>query len=442
MSTRTTAQLSRYDEVVVSVLPSGTPSRYNAWIYTKLALPVQLGEAVPLAGNLAPPPEIGGLPLVGREELGLDRCGYNALLSTLYGGEEAVTELRARLFRELSGGLRHLLELRPRAPSRLRIWWSSELPELEAIPWELVALGQCRPPNLSLVRGRPGESVPPLPLAPEQPLRVAVIDPACAAPAALYKALDSLAPELEIRWLDGAEPREALRDVARAGFEVIHVIADGSAPLGLEGLLEFPEEAEVPISPAELHALLRGSRVTILSLTPPEVPRVGRSGLPTVFHAFTRLGHGMIDEGPTLFAQIGPMPPRALCALWSAFYRRLAAALDVEEAAACAAKCPPRAPVALFLRHRFGRQFSRHSDGTSGFVSSPGRGTEQVTTELSVCRDLLEAARALEAKYASLGLVFPSPDLLPDLLEEEQKRQARLASSLDEALSEEDEEGR
>lgn len=434
MSTRTTAQLSRYGEVVVAVAPSGTSSRYDAWIYTKLALPVQLGAAALPASGVAPPPEIGGLPLVGHEEIGLDRRGYSELLSTLYGSEEAVLELRARLFGGISGGLRQLLGLRPRDPIRLRIWWSSEVPELEAIPWELVALGQSRPPNLSLVRGKPGESVPPLLLSPEQPLRVAFIDPACAAPAALCEALDSLAPELEIHWLDGEDPREALREAARAGFEVVHVIADGSAPLGLEGLLEFPEEVEAPISPAELRSLLRGSRATLVSLTPPEVPRVGRSGLPTVFHAFTRLGHG-IDWGPTLVAQIGPMPPGALRELWSAFYRRLAASLDVENAVACAAQSPPRAPVALFLRHRFGRQFSRHVDWSSGPIPLPGRGTEQVTTDLTVSRALLDAARTLEARYAALGFVFPGPDLL----EEERERQDQLASSLDEALSDEEE---
>ncbi len=434
MTTRTTAQLSRYGEVVVSVLPSSAPSHYDAWIYTKLALPVQIGEAVPLASGAAPPPEIGGLPLVGREEIGLDRCGYNELLSTLYGGEEAVMELRARLCSGISGGLKQLLGLRPRAPIRLRIWWSSELPELEAIPWELVAFGQSRPPNLSLVRGRPGESVPPLALAPSPRLRIAVIDPACAAPASICEALDGLAPELEVHRLDGEEPREALREAARAGFEVVHVIADGSAPLGLEGLLEFPEAVEAPIAPAELRALLCGSRATILSLTPPEVPRVGRSGLPTAFNAFTRLGHGL-DWGPTLLAQIGPMPPRALHALWSTFYRRLAATLDVEDAVACAAEYPPRAPVALFLRHRFGRQFCRHVEGTSSVDSSAGRRVEQVTTDLSASRELLDAARTLEARYAALGLAFPGCDLL----EEERERQAKLASSLDEALSGEEE---
>jgi hypothetical protein len=129
------------------------------------------------------------------------------------------------------------------------------------------------------------------------------------------------------------------------------------------------------------------------------------------------------------------MPPRALGELWSAFYRRLAASLDGEDAVACAAEHPLRAPVALFLRHRFGRQFSRHVDGTSTSTPSPGRGAEQVTTDLSISRDLLDAARTLEARYAALGLASPCGDLL----DEERERQAQLTSSLDEALSGEEE---
>ncbi|WP_437959781.1 hypothetical protein WME76_09140 [Sorangium sp. So ce119] len=460
MTPATAAPPSRYHEILVRVAPlcpAGRPApratggrvcrRYHAWIYTKLALSsLELGDPGAADPGVAPPPapEVGGLPLIGHEEIAVHWLSYAEYLSSFYGGEEALLELRRRVAGSISRGLRALLRLRPRAPQRLRIWWSPESPELEDLPWEILFLGERRPPCLSIVRGDPGRVVPPLPLRPEQPLRVAVVDPTGGAPAALADALEDLGPGIEVAWIEEDDARKALSVAIRAGFEVLHVVADGAAPLGLEGLLEFSGDEEDTLSPLELSAMLRGSNVTILSLTPPEIPRVGHGGMPTVHHAFARFCHDSAGC-PTIAAQLGPMHPRVSREFWRAFYQRLAAALDVEDAMMSASERPLMTPVVLFLRHRFGRQFTRQDDDTRRSPAWPTSGAgqtpagdvpltpAQVTADLSCSRDLLDAARTLEARYASLGLEFPGKALI----ERESQRQAGLDEALEQSLTEE-----
>lgn len=450
------ANLPRYHEIVVRIAPfcaaSAPPARvvdgrvhrrYHAWIYTKLSL-AALGLGEPGAADLggAPPPaaEAGGLPLVGHEELSVHWLSYAEYLSSFYGGEEALRELRRRISVSISRGLREIVRLRPRAPQRLRIWWSTETPELEDLPWEILFLGARRPPNLSLVRGGPGRIVPPMPLQQGQPLRVAVVDPTGGAPAALAEALADVGPGIEAVWIEEDDARKALSAAVRAGVELVHVVADGVEPLGLEGLLEFSGDEEDTLSPLELAAMLRGSSVTILSLTPPEIPRVGHAGMPSVFHAFARFCHESGD-GPTIAAQLGPMHPGVSREFWRAFYQQLATALDVEEAMMSASQRPLTAPVVLFLRHRFGRQFTRQGDETRRSPAWPTLGSgptpdvpltpAQVTADLSCSRELLDAAKTLEARYASLGLEFPGKRLI----ERESRRQAWLDEAIEQSLS-------
>ncbi len=107
--------------------------------------------------------------------------------------------------------------------------------------------------------------------------------------------------------------------------------------------------------------MLRGSSATILSLTPPETPRVGHGGMPPVYHAFAhsatkrRWPH---DRRPAR-SHASPRVPQSSGARSTS---GSAESLDVEDAMMAASQRPLLTPVVLFLRHRFGRQFTRQGD--------------------------------------------------------------------------------
>jgi hypothetical protein len=444
-------QVSEYDEVVFYSAPcigprcegdvsasSGPPggriTRYHGWIYSKSALPVTLGEVMKIQTATVPPHQIGGLPLVGHEEMSIHWRSYAEYLSAFYSGEEALIALRKLLFGSFSGGLLSLIKAAPPEGTRLRLWWVIDAPEIEDIPWEPLAHGQESPlPRLSIVRGRPPVSVPPLPIAPGRRLTIAVVDPAGLAPEPLGSALDEVRGAVEIVRLDSMDPREALHQAARAGAEIVHLVADASVPLGVEGLLDFSGGAT--LTPMEASQLLRGSRVAILSLSAPANPHVGHDGLPTVFHGFARFGRAIAD-GLTVVAPLGPIAPPELGRFWREFYRRFAEELDVEDALAVATPCPLVVPVVLFLRHRIGRQFTRRATDPGDVVFDPGgaaglASSAQVSAELAISGGVLEGAIALQNGYAALGRVFSGKDLI----DRERERQSALASYLDDALS-------
>ncbi len=443
-------QVSEYDEIVLysvpcvgpclggeasasSGWPGGRTTRYHDWIYSKIDLPVLLGEAKAPPLGAAPPLCIGGLPLVGREEMVIRWRSYAEYLSFFYSGEEALLELRSLLYGSFAGGLKRLLLTPPPPGSRQRLWWMTEAPELEDVPWELLAHGQSPPPRLSIVRGCPPVSVAPLPISPGRPLTVGVFDPDDLAPAPLREALEDLRSTVEIVRLGSRDPRRALGQAASSGVEMVHLVADGSVPLGVEGLLDFPGGAT--LTPTEACQIVRGSRVAILSLSAPSEPFVGHDGLPTVFHGFARFGRA-VGEGLTVVAPLAPIAPLELGRFWRAFYRRFAEVLDVESALAAATPCPLLVPVVLFLRHRFGRQFTRHAVNPDDFSFDPGAdeglsSSAQLSAELSISGKLLDEAEALQKRYDELGLVFPGREQI----DKARARQGALASYIDDELS-------
>jgi hypothetical protein len=448
MVARALSQVSEYDEVLLYTRPRlgpgaeapGPPgirtTRYHGWLYTTLALPVALPDLASLPFDAAPPAEMCGLPLAGHEDLTIHWRSYAEYLAAFYAGDEGLLRLRAFLEDSLSTGLLHLIQAPPTG-SRWRVWWVNDAPELEDLPWESISLGASRPERLSVVRGRPPASVPPLPLPPGRPLQIALIDPGGRAPPPVRRALADLGPALAVVRRDGTDPREALCEAARGGAEIVHLIADGSVPLGVEGLLDFPGGAT--LMPAELSHLLHGSRVALVSLSAPAQPRTDRAGLPTVFHGFARFGRA-IGDGPTVLAPLGPIAPAELEQLWRQLYRRFADTLDVEDALAAATPHPLRAPLVLFLRQRFGRQFSRGADDGDdpddwddvsfdpGSADPPS--AAQASADLATSGDLLDAVTELQGHYAKLGDPFPGQELV----DKERDRQRALAAHVDGAL--------
>jgi hypothetical protein len=451
MGNRTLPHVSEYDELVLYTcarrgIPTedestttGRPASarttlYDAWLYGSLALPPEVTSLPALRPGTAPPADIGGLPLVGHTRLTIHWQRYAEYLSSFYAGEPGLHHLQAILRDALAPEIMQLVESPPNAV-RVRAWWVNDAPELDDVAWESIALGPCRRTRLSIVRGVPRASVPPLPLPAGRRLTVAFFDPGGRAPTPVREALEAPVPGVTVVSLDGADPRAALGEAARAGVEVVHVVADAWVPLGLEGLLDFPSGAT--LGPAELQQTLRGSRVAIVTLSAPAEPRVGRDGLPRVFHGFARFGRAMGD-GLSVVAPLGPVGPSELTRFWRTFYARLAQSLDVEDAVVEATPSPLLAPFVLFLRHRLGRQFWQGTLDEQGELVQFGSSRDalpvspaQASADLAASSDLLDAAVALRKRYAELGLSFPGGDLI----DKEHDRQRALAAYLDAVLA-------
>lgn len=441
MSGRALSQVSLYEEIALYTQrapgpatipgPPGVRSaRYDGFLYSRLPLPIGPADLDAIAPGAAPPRAIGGLPLVGREQLTIHFRPYAEYLSALYAGEDGLRRLQGFLTDSISSPLSHLFHAKP-TRSPLRAFWINETPELEDVPWESIGFGERRPARFSIGRGWPPPTVPPLPMPPDRPVNVALIDPGRAAPDAVRAALDDLGHAVRVVRIEAEDPRAALSQAARGGCEMVHIVADASVPLGMEGLLDFPGGAT--LSPAEAGHIVRGSRIAILTLGAPAAPRAGRDGLPTVFHGFARFGRA-VGDGLTVVTPLAPMPEAEQARFLRAFYERFAETLDVEDALAVAAPCPLRAPVVLFLRHRYGRQFHRRAGGPLDVDFEPGGEDDErarASADLAVSSDLLDAAVTVQQRYAALGQPFPGGELI----DKERERQRGLAAYLDDALS-------
>jgi hypothetical protein len=91
MNDSTGANVSAYEEIIVHT-PAISPGRqpralaapgdgdrisvYTFWIYAKDTLPIKLGALGSFDPSRRPPQDIGGLPLVGREELTVQWAKY------------------------------------------------------------------------------------------------------------------------------------------------------------------------------------------------------------------------------------------------------------------------------------------------------------------------------------------------------------------------------
>lgn len=401
--------------------PGKHTQSYDVLVYTQLPLKLY-GSSAPEGTRY--PKAVEDMPLVGVERIVIRWSDYREYLDAFLEGEQTPSAMRSRLFEVLSPGLEYLLlnslDLAQYGP--IRIWWSSETPELDDLPWELLAYAQTQPMlgRFSFVRGIPGE---PAPLVPVDRLRLAVVgssgqyDP-------IPDTLQKLPPMLEVVSMPGS-PREALRNAARLGYELVHVVADGLDLMTHEGILRFDApEGPVELYPHEISAMLRGSRITLLSLSPQSYQGSEQRGLevvPSVYRTFTSLASSH-KPLPTILAQLGPVEEQRISSFWLDFYQALVTALSIEEALQRAQSGAPVIPMALFLRHRLGKEFQVGSASRSPSPPNP----TQLAADLQVSRSLLDQLQAVDSHYSDLaGNLTQTP-----LVERESARQAELEQEL------------
>jgi hypothetical protein len=398
MMTTSTPVKGRFDEVLVTVGPmrmrrsdlqrsTAEPRRtYETLVYSNLP-DIRIGGA---AVSDTAPREIGGLQLVGRDEIRIRWSSYEEYLRMFLEGEKAPGMMRSRLLEDTWSGLEAMIG--SLANRRIRLWWNNESPELDELPWELIA-STITAGQISFARGMPRDYAPIVPI--DQTVRVAFIGEPRAGDA-LRRAMTDVHPEVEVKSLGERGIRDGLRQAVAERFELAHIVADGNVSQGFDGVLELNGER---LAPREMRALLFGSRVTVLCLSPAARPSE-TGGAPSVYRAFAHLGASQ-EGNVTMVAPIGPMDDSRVEEFWSLFYRALGRTLSVEDALIAAKQqvhaAGSIAPIALFLAHRLGVQFRRRTAKDPAQHADPVR----LNVELKASRAFLaKLQRHLEARAA------------------------------------------
>lgn len=498
---------SRYAEVIVRIAPSrnqtsdelvvavplttdkaGTRS-YDAIIYADIELP-----GLQTTNDFSPyeAKELRGFPLRGVEQVVVCWASYREYRASFTRGELAahrklwerltgggaddtatLKNLRSKLFGQPSQGLKSLLSGEVATDRPLRIWWSSAIPDLVDLPWELLAYEGHRQAkgNFSFVRGVPSRTpIPRIPVTGS--LKLAFIDAGVRTPDALYAALKDL-PGVAVTRME-EPPRRALQRAIREGFELVHMVADGSVSHSYECVLylssstQLQQQRSSPLmrrilrlalgaavrlrtilgnnlinrmndyiyeeldietcSSGELSVLFNGSRVAILSLTAPKTSdddpnRLDGTLLPSIYRVFATLGNSPLPL-PNIVAPLGPLTDEQLTQFWREFYTRLAepSSYSVEEALEYAQGGDLTAPIALFLRQRLGREFARPTPEKPAPTKEP----TLINSELQAARELIEQLQAIDSKYEGLADKISDTDVIA----REQTRQGHLEREL------------
>jgi hypothetical protein len=412
-------------------------SSYHALIY---APPDLLPAADGLIIPEDQPAEVQGLPLALNEEVVVNWTYYRAYLLSFLRGEKAAAKnlSRDKIFSKVSPSLSSLLSGTSISARPLRVWLNLVNPKLVELPWELLAQtgdGEAGS-EISLVRGLPPEgAVPKIPIG--NTLRVAFIHKPDSTPTGLSEALKGL-PQITVE--DITEPSlEALQRVLQEGYEVVHLVTEGSTSLAYEGYLYMPrprpadappvnavpwsrrvarlipilfnklaekyllESLRVPankfvmnslrldkLTPSDISSMQRGRPVAILCLSPPKSTdtdpnRIDGWLLPNIFRAFSCLGSTALPM-PNIVAQIGATDEQRMELFWREFYLRLAETLEVEAAMNAGLEAGSPLPFALFLRQQHRNTFER---------DKPAENVTQLNAELVESRETMERFHAL-----------------------------------------------
>jgi hypothetical protein len=428
------AKASGLDSVYVRVVPatpylSGRPMQvtssgdeplrpvaYTALVYSRLDVPITPMSIESSSSSI--PESWAGDPLRGAETFVVNWARYADFASEYYEGEKAPSMMRDRLFDALPPPLVDVLTGRLPSGQRSRTWFHSDAPEVNQLPWELVAYAEGQRPDIgaSFVRGIPPDTASPL-VPVSGPLRLGLIDPGDGIPDAFRRLVAGLGGDLQVVALSG-RLREALREAVSQGLELLHVVAGASVTSAYDGVLEFAGSREDPIKSSELASILRGSRVQLLGLTPPRDDpsrsRSAYSGSPSAYRAFTYFATSPYPL-PSVVLPVGPMDDDQVVTFWSTFYPAVAASLDLESAMLDAQRTRI-VPVGLFLRQLQVAAFKRVTD--------------QPAVEPSVAGVELESSQELLRQLDELNSLGVKAVKLDRLVEREHRRQERLQADV------------
>jgi hypothetical protein len=425
------------DDVVCAVRPrhtlKETARSYDAFIFTNLKIE---GLQTPSRPSPNQPEQLKGLPLAGVEQIVMRWNRFTHYLADFVSGEKAPHMMRERLFESLSSGLEVLLSDRPLSDGPVRIWWDCKATELLDLPWDLMA---CRHKTMdggfSFVRGLPPDEYPPeVPISTDGPRLALIFDPQ-RPPDSLLQTLKQI-PQMKVIPLTG-NPREALQQVVKEGYEIVHIVGDGIVSLACDGILYLAQDQAAPeLAPTELSSLLHGSRVMLLSLTthagdnPDTIPMADRF-VPSAYRAFIYLGSADLPL-PSIVAPLGPIFDWLREMFWNQFYSTLATTCDLEAAMREAQSLSHGPiPMALFLRYRSGRVFIHREKRRSLFKSAQEAVIEenpkQAFDELVVSQNLVDRLSLLKGEYGSDSL----PESVNTFLKSEVEHQKRVTTTLD-----------
>ncbi len=407
------------DQAAQSNVQGDAARSYDALIYARMGVP---NLRNPKDAGYDPAGELAGLPLVGVENIRVRWGRYQEYLASFLEGAKDPAKMRYSLFETLSSGLEALFRGETVGGAPARIWWSSEAPELEDLPWELMIYGAKQPmPDLSFVRGQPSPT--PIPVVPVGgPLRLALIHGSLPVPDWLRAVLNQLPAGIQLIDMP-EEPRAALRRAAAEGYELVHLIADGIVSLAYEGILYLPGATPPELPPRELSSLLGTSRVTVLSIAQapglPDGLPLGGHTVPSFYRATAYLGRSPLPL-PTIVAPIGPNEEWQLVPFWANFYHALESTLEVETAMSGGPAGQPPIAMAIYLRQSARRTFLRVEPQQVEVNFSP----IQIQGDLLNSRQTVTELKNFESQYGEL------PDSVKQFLKAEDVRQSKLASDL------------
>lgn len=415
---------SRTEDVFVRILPGLNANRhedsavraYEVAVYSDSTFDVSDSEPS------RAPQEFMQVPLriVGR--LALKWARYQDILGQFFEEEKGMEAMHYRLLDALSHNLRQLIDEVQAKRTQVCVWWSSEAPELEDMPWELLFYGNPATPtspNFNFVRGTPPEMpTPVLPLS--GPLRLLWPDTPATPPWVRDLFESNKIPGVSAIPFANAI-RQRLRSAADEGIELAHLCSDGSVSLAYEGVLNsFPTD-EPGLSAAELSDIVRGSRLTVMGFTAINQAELNPSseagGVVAVYRAFAYLASSRVRL-PSIVAPVGPTDPMVSQQFWTTFYSTLGQQHRLDASFAIAKQATRASTFALFFRHSHGKLFRQIAEDAP--VPSPAR----MATDLQSSLDLSERLQSLTAKYG------PLPDYVNSFAVEEKERRHTIETEL------------